>query len=190
MRKSFNTALTPCGALYFHELIVEARNSAFCRTRVAWCIPSSKTYLPRRLRATFHNVPSMFPGGSVMPPGNQNEGEDTAPLRGCYRCTEHFIRWLPPFPSSSLLTSFILLPSDNSGFSCVSSLDDSFTHSRCTYLENHRNINHFASSGCASFFYALSASYRFSFSIKNTHTHTHKTQSLITGTTSTIGNCN
>lgn len=34
-RKSFNTALTPGGALYFHELIVEARNSAFCRTRVA-----------------------------------------------------------------------------------------------------------------------------------------------------------
>lgn len=60
-RKSFNTTLTPGGALYFHELIVEARNSAFCRTRVAWCIPSSKTYLPRRLRATFHNVPGMFP---------------------------------------------------------------------------------------------------------------------------------
>lgn len=34
-RKSFNTTLTPGGALYFHELIVEARNSAFCRTRVA-----------------------------------------------------------------------------------------------------------------------------------------------------------
>jgi hypothetical protein len=34
-RKSFNTALTPAGALYFHELIVEARNSAFCGTRVA-----------------------------------------------------------------------------------------------------------------------------------------------------------
>lgn len=80
-RKSFNTALTPGGALYFHELIVEARNSAFCGTRVAWCILSSKTYLPRRLRATFHNAPGMFPTGPVTPPGNQNEGEDTVPLR-------------------------------------------------------------------------------------------------------------
>lgn len=62
--------------------------------------------MPRRLRATFHNAPGMFPTGPVTPPGNQNEGEDTVPLRAAIGAPSisplrSLAPFLPPsFPAS------------------------------------------------------------------------------------------
>lgn len=134
-RKSFNTTLTPDGALYFHELIVEARNSAFCRTRVAWCIPSSKTYLPQRLHATFHNAPG------YVPYGPHNVARESKWRRG------HYCGLLSVY--EVFLVSYLPLLSLTHplGFSRVSlRLDDSSVRA---YLENHRNINHFPGAGCS-----------------------------------------
>lgn len=116
--------MTPGGALYFHELIVEAQNSAFCGTRVAWCIPSS-----RKLICSGDYAPH-FIMRPVCSPRVRNTARESKWRRGhatianCYRCRL--------FRLSSPALSLIQL-------SRVCRLEDSPPH-----FENLRNINHFA----------------------------------------------
>lgn len=71
-------APAPSGALYFHELIVEPRNSAFCGTRVAWCIPVARKLICPGDCAPHFIMRRYIPDGRVTSPENQNKGGDPA----------------------------------------------------------------------------------------------------------------